>query len=114
MLSLAAPTLATSALAQSLKPVTIECTTNGKALSVSENNPNAAEAHCEFTCYYVAADKQQHHTATAQAIVLPGKHTSDRGRVDGEPPYSNVSTKGSCTSWKCQNTSTGALQCNDH
>lgn len=109
MLSLAAP-----ALAQSLKPVTIECTTDHKTLSVTENNPNAAEALCEFTCNYTAADKQQHHTSKVSAIVRPGKNTSAQGRVDGEPPYTIVNTTGSCTSWKCQTLSSGQLQCVDH
>jgi hypothetical protein len=108
MLSLAAP-----ALAQSLKPVTIECITDGRSLSVIQNNPNPAEANCEYTCNYTAADKQQHHTSTVQAIVRPGRNTSAMGRVDGEPAYSNISIKGSCTSWKCQ-ASGAKLQCNDH
>ena len=106
MLSLVAP-----ALAQTPKPITIECTTDHKTLSVTENNPNAFEARCEYTCYYTAADKKQHHTSTARAIVRPAKHTSGMGRVEGEPPYGDVTTKGSCTSWTCQTLSKGQLEC---
>jgi hypothetical protein len=118
MLSLAVPSLAilspaTSALAQSLKPVIIECTTNGQSLSVMQNNPNPAEANCEYSCGYTAKDKQTHQTSNVQAIVRPGNRTSPMGRVDGEPPFANVTIKGSCTSWKCQATG-GKLQCNDH
>ena len=109
MLSLAVP-----AFAQSPKPVTIECITDGKTLSVTENNPNAAEALCEFTCTYTAADKQQHHTSKISAVVRPGRNTSAQGRVDGEPPYAKPSTAGSCTSWKCQTQSSGQLLCVDH
>ena len=105
--------LATPALAQSLKPVTLECTTDGRTLSVNQNNPNPAEANCEYSCSYTAKDSKQHQTSTVQAIVRPGTRTSAMGRVDGEPPYSSVSIKGSCTSWKCQATG-GKLQCNDH
>jgi hypothetical protein len=106
MLSLAAP-----ALAQTPKPVTIRCTTDAKSLSVTQTNPNAAEALCKYSCTYTAADKQQHHTSTADAIIRPGTNTSGMGRVDGEPPYSNVSTQGSCTSWKCATESNGQLKC---
>lgn len=106
MLSLVAP-----AIAQTPKPVTIACTTDHKTISVTETNPNAAEALCEYACYYTAADKKQHHTSTANGIVRPGKNTSGMGRVDGEPPYTDVSTKGSCTSWKCQTLSNGHLEC---
>jgi hypothetical protein len=106
MLSLVAP-----ALAQTPKPVTIECTTDRKTVSVAETNPNAAEAICEYACYYTAADKQQHHTSTSSGIVRPGKNTSGMGRVDGEPPYTAISTKGSCISWKCQTNSKGQLVC---
>jgi len=56
--------LVASALAQTPKPITIECTTDHKTVSVTETNPNAAEALCEYTCYYTAADKKQHHTNT--------------------------------------------------
>jgi hypothetical protein len=106
MLALVAP-----ALAQTPKPTTIECTTDHKTVSVTETNSNAAEARCEYACYYTAADKKQHHTNTSNGIVRRGKNTSGQGRVDGEPPYTDISTKGSCISWKCQTNSKGQLVC---
>jgi hypothetical protein len=102
--------LVASALAQTPKPIMIECTTDHKTVSVTETNPNPAEAICEFTCSYTAADKKQHQTS-AQIIMRPGKKTSGQGRVDGEPPYTDISTKGKCVSWKCETNSKGQLVC---
>ncbi len=81
---------------------------------LTETNPNAAEALCEYACYYTDADKQQHHTSTANGIVRPRKKTDGMGRVDGEPLYTNISTKGSCTLWKCQTNSRGQLVCSSN
>jgi hypothetical protein len=104
---------ATPALAQSLKPISIECTTDGKALSAIESNPNRSEAHCEYSCSYTAKDKQQHQTHTARAVIKPGTSTFAMGRVDGDPPYAGVSVTGFCTGWKCQTASNAKLLCNE-
>jgi len=102
--------LAASALAQTPQPVSIECTTDSKSLSVTKTNPNPAEALCEYTCSYTAADNQQHKTSKASIILRPGTNTSDWGRIDGEPPYSNVSIEGTCDSSTCES-SGGKLTC---
>jgi hypothetical protein len=105
LLSLVVP-----ALAQTPHPISVECFTDGKSLSVTKTNPNPAEALCEYTCSYTAGDNQQHKTSKASIVMLPGTNTSDWGRIDGEPPYSNVSIEGTCDSWTCES-SNGKLTC---
>jgi hypothetical protein len=106
VLALAAP-----ALAQRPKPETIECITDHQKISAIETNPNAGESRCQYSCSYTAADKNQHRTSTASIILRPGTNTDDFGRVDGEPPYSDVSIQGSCDSESCTNVSSAKLQC---
>jgi hypothetical protein len=103
--------LASPAFAQRPKPETIECVTDHQKISTIQTNPNAGESRCEYSCSYTAADKNQHQTSTASIILRPGTNTDDFGRVDGEPPYSALSIKGSCDSETCTNVSSAKLQC---
>jgi hypothetical protein len=103
--------LISPALAQRPKPETIECTTDHQKISTIQTNPNPGESRCEYSCSYTAADKNRHQTPTASIILRPGTHTDDFGRIDGEPPYSDLSIQGSCDSETCTNVSSAKLEC---